>query len=217
MEALAIYDFNATAEDELSFKRGETLLVLQTDRDANWYNAELRKRSGFVPKNYIQMKECPWYQGKITRANAEQQLLKQPHDGAFLIRDSETDSNPGSFSLSVKFMDSVQHFKILRKEDEATKKLVFHIWVQGFDSLNLLVENYRGVSISRSHRIVLTDMVQLLGKARACYDFTRQEDGELQFNKGDVIDLLDTSNSQWWKGQLNGEAGYFPATFVQIL
>lgn len=41
-----------------------------------------------------------WYHGRITRNKAEELLLKQPIDGAFLIRESE--STPGDFSLSVK-------------------------------------------------------------------------------------------------------------------
>ena len=43
---------------------------------------------------------CRWFHGRITRAKAEDLLSKQPHDGAFLIRESE--STPGDFSLSVK-------------------------------------------------------------------------------------------------------------------
>ena len=41
-----------------------------------------------------------WFFGKIPRAKAEEMLNKQRHDGAFLIRESE--SAPGDFSLSVK-------------------------------------------------------------------------------------------------------------------
>lgn len=41
-----------------------------------------------------------WFFGKIPRAKAEEMLSKQRHDGAFLIRESE--SAPGAFSLSVK-------------------------------------------------------------------------------------------------------------------
>lgn len=41
-----------------------------------------------------------WYKGKMKRQEAEQLLMKQPHDGAFLIRASE--SSPGDFSLSAK-------------------------------------------------------------------------------------------------------------------
>lgn len=31
-----------------------------------------------------------WYYGKIRRLEAESLLLQEPHDGAFLIRDSES-------------------------------------------------------------------------------------------------------------------------------
>uniref|UniRef100_A0AAY5L807 Growth factor receptor-bound protein 2 n=1 Tax=Esox lucius TaxID=8010 RepID=A0AAY5L807_ESOLU len=99
MEAIAKYDFKATADDELSFKRGETLKVLNEECDQNWYKAELNGKEGFIPKNYIEMKGHPWFYGKIPRAKAEEMLNKQRHDGAFLIRESE--SAPGDFSLSV--------------------------------------------------------------------------------------------------------------------
>nr|4JMG_A Chain A, Clamp Ptpn11_pY580 [synthetic construct] len=66
----------------------------------------------------------PWYKGKIPRAKAEEMLSKQRHDGAFLIRESE--SAPGDFSLSVKFGNDVQHFKVLR--DGAGK---YFLWVGG--------------------------------------------------------------------------------------
>uniref|UniRef100_A0A7N8WSA6 Growth factor receptor-bound protein 2b n=1 Tax=Mastacembelus armatus TaxID=205130 RepID=A0A7N8WSA6_9TELE len=99
MEAIAKYDFKATADDELSFKRGEILKVLNEECDQNWYKAELNGKDGFIPKNYIEMKAHPWFFGKIPRAKAEEMLNKQRHDGAFLIRESE--SAPGDFSLSV--------------------------------------------------------------------------------------------------------------------
>uniref|UniRef100_A0A8C2ZZ76 Growth factor receptor-bound protein 2b n=1 Tax=Cyclopterus lumpus TaxID=8103 RepID=A0A8C2ZZ76_CYCLU len=99
MEAIAKYDFKATADDELSFKRGEVLKVLNEECDQNWYKAELNGKDGFIPKNYIEMKAHPWFFGKIPRAKAEEMLNKQRHDGAFLIRESE--SAPGDFSLSV--------------------------------------------------------------------------------------------------------------------
>lgn len=43
-----------------------------------------------------------WFFGRIPRARAEEILNKQRHDGAFLIRESE--SAPGDFSLSVKYV-----------------------------------------------------------------------------------------------------------------
>lgn len=50
-----------------------------------------------------------WYYGRITRADAEK-LLSNKHEGAFLIRISE--SSPGDFSLSVKYVTLIDHSMI---------------------------------------------------------------------------------------------------------
>lgn len=92
-----------------------------------------------------------WYYGRITRADA-QNLLMNKHEGAFLIRVSE--SSPGDFSLSVKCADGVQHFKVLR---DAQGK--FFLWVVKFNSLNELVDYHRTSSVSRSQHVKLKDMV----------------------------------------------------------
>lgn len=154
MEAIAKYDFKATADDELSFKRGDILKVLNEECDQNWYKAELNGKDGFIPKNYIEMKAHPWFFGRIPRARAEEILNKQRHDGAFLIRESE--SAPGDFSLSVKFGNDVQHFKVLR--DGAGK---YFLWVVKFNSLNELVDYHRTTSVSRNQQIFLRDIEQV--------------------------------------------------------
>ncbi|CAB0014068.1 unnamed protein product [Nesidiocoris tenuis] len=100
---------------------------------------------------HMNVNSCCWYYGRITRADAEK-LLMNKHEGAFLIRVSE--SSPGDFSLSVKCSDGVQHFKVLR---DAQGK--FFLWVVKFNSLNELVEYHRTASVSRSQDVKLRDMV----------------------------------------------------------
>ncbi|XP_055330032.1 growth factor receptor-bound protein 2-like isoform X2 [Paramacrobiotus metropolitanus] len=151
MEAIAKHDFNATADDELSFRRGQLLKVLNMDDDQNWYRAELEGREGLIPSNYIEMKPHEWYMGRLSRADAARLLKKQAHDGAFLIRASE--SSPGDFSLSVKCGEDAQHFKVLR--DTQGK---FFLWVVKFNSLNELVAYHRNSSVSRSIDLKLRDM-----------------------------------------------------------
>ena len=43
-----------------------------------------------VYSNMICFVYSSWFYGKIRRAEAEQLLLQEPHDGAYLIRDSES-------------------------------------------------------------------------------------------------------------------------------
>nr|CAH7755554.1 unnamed protein product [Callosobruchus chinensis] len=211
MEAIAKHEFNATADDELSFRKGQVLKILNMEDDMNWYRAELDAREGLIPSNYIEMKPHDWYYGRITRADAEKLLLNK-HEGAFLIRISE--SSPGDFSLSVKCSDGVQHFKVLR---DAQGK--FFLWVVKFNSLNELVEYHRTSSVSRSQDVKLRDMVteevsKFLYLVQALYDFTPQEQGELEFRRGDVITVTDRSDQHWWHGEIGHRKGLFPATYV---
>ncbi|CAB3361973.1 growth factor receptor-bound protein 2 [Cloeon dipterum] len=206
MEAQAKHDFNATAEDELSFRKGQVLKILNMEDDMNWYRAELDSREGLIPSNYIEMKPHEWYYGRITRADAEK-LLSNKHEGAFLIRVSE--SSPGDFSLSVKCSDGVQHFKVLR---DAQGK--FFLWVVKFNSLNELVEYHRTASVSRSQDVKLRDMVPEECLVQALYDFTPQEPGELEFRRGDVITVTDRADKHWWSGEIGPRKGLFPATYV---
>jgi hypothetical protein len=46
MEAVAKHDFNATADDELSFRKSQILKVLNKEDDMNWYRAELDGQEG---------------------------------------------------------------------------------------------------------------------------------------------------------------------------
>jgi len=209
MEAIAKHDFNATADDELSFRRSQVLKVLNMEDDANWYRAELDGKEGLIPSNYIEMKKHDWYYGRITRADAEK-LLNSKHEGAFLIRVSE--SSPGDFSLSVKCGDGVQHFKVLRDT-----KGMFFLWVVKFPSLNELVEYHRSASVSRSQDIKLRDMHPDEVReclVRAMYDFQPQEAGELEFRRGEVITVIDRADPNWWEGEIGPRRGYFPSTYV---
>jgi len=206
MEAVAKHDFNATADDELSCRKNDVLKVLNMEDDMNWYRAELDGKEGLIPSNYIEMKKHDWYYGRITRADAEK-LLMNKHEGAFLIRVSE--SSPGDFSLSVKCGDGVQHFKVLR--DTSGK---FFLWVVKFNSLNELVEYHRSASVSRSQDIKLKDMQPEEILVQAMYDFSPQEAGELEFRRGDIITVIDKSDQNWWEGEIGSRRGYFPATYV---
>jgi len=251
MESIAKFDFTATAPDELSFKKGDVLKVLNADDDKNWCRAEINGKQGLVPKNYIQLQDNDWYYGKISRVKAEQILLKTHYpDGAFLIRESE--STPRDFSLSVKCGPGVQHFKVLR--DGAG---MYFLWVVKFSSLNKLIEYHRSTTISRTQNILLVDIPLETPKAsrssgepswpaaarsggasgevwpsvgrsaeppicqesfnvKALFDFHRQEPGELEFSAGELINVTEWSDRNWWRGSCRNQQGIFPSNHVHV-
>ncbi|KAM3597426.1 uncharacterized protein V6R79_004410 [Siganus canaliculatus] len=277
MEAKGKYDFNATADDELSFRKGDILKILSPQDE--WYKAEMNGQEGFVPQNYIDMQAPRWFQENASRSAAEE-LLRNKDVGAFVIRGCQ--SSPGDFSISVKHESDVQHFKVMKDS-----KGQYFLWSEKFSSLNKLVEFYRVTSISKTREIYLNDGSAVQSAKRgslpeqrsapatmaapprrasdqphsqltkqreerahtightgrnspvssahpprrtsetmplpqrasvphvkALYDFTAEEDDELGFCAGDIIEVLDRSDASWWRGRLRGKSGLFPANYT---
>lgn len=48
----------------------------------------------------------------------------------------------------------------------------------------------------------------------ALYPYQAQNEDELSFDKGDVINVLSKDEAAWWKGELNGASGVFPSNYV---
>lgn len=52
--------------------------------------------------------------------------------------------------------------------------------------------------------------------AEAVFDHVAIEAEELAFRAGDVIEVLETANRDWWWGSADGKTGWFPAAFVRL-
>ncbi|XP_029692114.1 GRB2-related adapter protein 2a isoform X1 [Takifugu rubripes] len=147
MEALAKYDFMATADNELSFCKGDVLKILSPQDD--WFKAEMNGQEGLVPQNYIEIQTPRWFQENASRSAAEE-LLRLKDVGQFVIRGCQ--SSPGEFSISVRHESDVQHFKVMRDS-----RGQYFLWSKKFTSLNKLVDFYKTASISKTREIYLND------------------------------------------------------------
>lgn len=53
-----------------------------------------------------------------------------------------------------------------------------------------------------------------IGFATAQYDYQSAEPGDLPFREGERITLLAKESADWWRGEVNGREGLFPANYV---
>ncbi|XP_019740578.1 tyrosine-protein kinase Fyn isoform X1 [Hippocampus comes] len=157
---VALYDYEARSEDDLSFRKGERFQIINST-EGDWWDARSLTTggSGYIPSNYVapvdSIQAEDWYFGKLGRKEAERQLLSTGNPrGTYLIRESET--TKGAFSLSIRDWDDVKgdhvkHYKI-RKLDSGG----YYITTRAqFDSLQQLVQHYSDRAAGLCCRLVV--------------------------------------------------------------
>lgn len=60
-----------------------------------------------------------------------------------------------------------------------------------------------------------TSSNSIITRVRALHTFEPTEPGELAFDKGDIIKVVDRGYKDWWRGQLKGRTGIFPVNYVE--
>lgn len=119
---VALYTYEARDAGDLSFRKGERLIILD-DSDPDWWRARhsVSGRQGYIPRNYVATEKSveseDWFFGRISRKDAEKMLMMDSNPrGTFLIRHREQ-TQAGGYSLSVRDFeankgDHVKHYKI---------------------------------------------------------------------------------------------------------
>lgn len=143
---VAIYSYEPNHDGDLGFEKGDKLKILNKD-DPEWYLAEslTTGQQGYIPHNFVAMTTVetePWFFKNISRNEAMRLLLAPGNTlGSFLIRESET--TPGSFSLSIRDLDhntgeGVKHYRIRNMDNGG-----FYITAKiSFNSLKELVQHH---------------------------------------------------------------------------
>lgn len=178
---VALYDYEARTEDDLTFTKGEKFHILN-NTEGDWWEARSLSsgQTGYIPSNYVapvdSIQAEEWYFGKMGRKDSERQLLSFGNPrGAFLIRESET--TKGAYSLSIRDWDQakgehVKHYKI-RKLDTGG----YYITARAqFDSVQELVQHYMEVNDGLCYLLTApctTMRPQTLGLAKDAWEISR--------------------------------------------
>uniref|UniRef100_A0A674GT41 Vav guanine nucleotide exchange factor 1 n=1 Tax=Taeniopygia guttata TaxID=59729 RepID=A0A674GT41_TAEGU len=163
--------------------------------------------------------------GPLERSGAELALASRS-DGAFLVRQRLRE--PGDFAISLKFRGQVKHIKVTASEGlyRVTERKAFRGLVE-------LVEFYQRNSLRDCFKALDTTLAlpyrdpesragprepgatRAFGSARARYAFSARDRTELSLREGDIVRVLSKRGQPgWWKGEIYGRVGWFPANYV---
>ncbi|XP_028300397.1 proto-oncogene vav [Gouania willdenowi] len=225
----------------LQLSRGDVIELTRANVDLSWWegrNLSVNLSGWFPCQNvmpYISkptpdLSDFKWFAGNMDR-NGAKALLISRSDGTFLVRQKDG----GEFAISIKYDMDVRHIKITSAEGlyrindkKAFKGLVEMIQ---FYQKNSLKEYFKDMDTTLHMPFKAAEQSNLLnnhpnsttggsmrgfGVVKARYDFSARDRSELSLREGDTIKILSKKgHSGWWKGEVYGRVGFFPANYVE--
>jgi len=151
------------------------------------------------------------------------QKLQGKSVGTFLIRRSPRNS-PDDYVLSVAETEKIANYIIYKDKEHDQYKIGDQI----FNDMAQLLEHYR---VNYLDTTTLTSPVQKveipkkkesqkqnsLGYVKAKFDFQGQDEEDLPFKKGDILEIVKKQEDKWWTARNNnGRTGSIPVPYVEI-
>uniref|UniRef100_A0A096LY87 Intersectin 2b n=1 Tax=Poecilia formosa TaxID=48698 RepID=A0A096LY87_POEFO len=197
-EYVALYPYESPEPDDLTFSEGDVILVSQ--RDGEWWRGSTGEHTGAFPSNYVKPKEAD----TSSVSGKKKQEIAQ-------VTKAYSSASPEQLSL-----ESGQLILIFSKnpsgwwlgELQARGKRRQKGW---FPSAHVKILGSNSGKSTPAQQSVCS-VCQVI----AIYDYTAANQDELSFSKGQLINVLDKSNPEWWKGEVNGVTGLFPFNYVQM-
>uniref|UniRef100_A0A3P9C6A2 Osteoclast-stimulating factor 1 n=1 Tax=Maylandia zebra TaxID=106582 RepID=A0A3P9C6A2_9CICH len=208
----------------LHLSRGDVIELTRADAELPWWEGRNLTSGlmGWFPcqkvQPYLTVSTIQQFAGNMDRTAAKN-LLMSRSDGTFLVRQKDG----GEYAISIKFNMDIRHIKITSSEG------LYRINdKKAFKELVEMIQYYQQTSLKEYFKDLDTTLcipfkqpeqrgsMRSFGVARARYDFSARDRSELSLREGDTIKILSKKgHSGWWKGEVYGRVGFFPANYVE--
>ncbi|XP_052042129.1 intersectin-2 isoform X2 [Apodemus sylvaticus] len=199
-EYIALYSYSSIEPGDLTFTEGEEILV--TQKDGEWWTGSIGERAGIFPSNYVKPKDQENF-GNASKSGASN---KKPEiaqvTSAYAASGTEQLSlAPGQLILILKKNTSGWWQGELQARGKKRQKGWFPA-----SHVKLL-----GPSAERA-----TPASHAVCQVIAMYDYIANNEDELNFSKGQLINVMNKDDPDWWQGEVNGVTGLFPSNYVKM-
>ncbi|XP_039455276.1 intersectin-2a isoform X1 [Oreochromis aureus] len=196
-EYVALYTYESPEVGDLTFVEGDVVLVLE--KEGEWWRGCIGDQTGLFPSNYVRPVELPETSrpGGPTKKPEVAQAVTPT--GASMMHQLRL--SPGQLIVVLAKNSTGWWLGELQARGKKRQRGWFHS-----SHVKLL-----GPSSSKSSPSPLP-VCQVI----AMYDYTAANQDELSFSKGQLINILDKTNPDWWKGEANRVTGLLPTNYVKM-
>uniref|UniRef100_A0A6I8REU2 Intersectin-1 n=1 Tax=Xenopus tropicalis TaxID=8364 RepID=A0A6I8REU2_XENTR len=206
-EYIAMYTYESNEQGDLTFQQGDLIVVIKKDGD--WWTGTVGEKTGVFPSNYVRPKDSE----AAGSAGKTGSLGKKPEIAQVIA--SYTATGPEQLTLAPG------QLILIRKKNPGG-------WWEGElqargkkRQIGWFPANYVKLLSPGTNKSTPTEPPKATSLPPTCqvigmYDYIAQNDDELAFGKGQVINVLNKEDPDWWKGELNGHVGLFPSNYVKL-
>uniref|UniRef100_A0A8L2QM65 Intersectin 1 n=1 Tax=Rattus norvegicus TaxID=10116 RepID=A0A8L2QM65_RAT len=225
LQAQALYPWRAKKDNHLNFNKSDVITVLE--QQDMWWFGEVQGQKGWFPKSYVKLisgpvrkstsidtgpTEAPSSLKRVASPAAKPAI---PGEEIAQVIASYTATGPEQLTLAPG------QLILIRKKNPGG-------WWEGElqargkkRQIGWFPANYVKLLSPGTSKITPTELPKTAVQPAVCqvigmYDYTAQNDDELAFSKGQIINVLSKEDPDWWKGEVSGQVGLFPSNYVKL-
>uniref|UniRef100_A0A674D6Z4 Intersectin-1 n=1 Tax=Salmo trutta TaxID=8032 RepID=A0A674D6Z4_SALTR len=191
-EYIAMYTYESNEQGDLTFQQGDVIVV--TKKEGDWWTGVVSGKTGVFPSNYVKPKDSEG----LGPAGKTGSLGKKPEIAQVIAPYTAT----GAEQLTL----APGQLILIRKKNPGG-------WWEG--ELQARGKK-RQIGWFPANYVKLLSPSTTVCQVIGMYDYMAQNDDELPFGKGQIINVLSREDPDWWKGELNGSVGLFPSNYVKL-
>ncbi|XP_006522998.1 intersectin-1 isoform X5 [Mus musculus] len=225
LQAQALYPWRAKKDNHLNFNKSDVITVLE--QQDMWWFGEVQGQKGWFPKSYVKLISGPVRKSTSidTGPTESPASLKRvaspaakpaiPGEEIAQVIASYAATGPEQLTLAPG------QLILIRKKNPGG-------WWEGElqargkkRQIGWFPANYVKLLSPGTSKITPTELPKTAVQPAVCqvigmYDYTAQNDDELAFSKGQIINVLNKEDPDWWKGEVSGQVGLFPSNYVKL-
>ncbi|CAH6792567.1 Itsn1 [Phodopus roborovskii] len=218
----ALYPFESRSHDEITIQPGDVVMVDESQTgEPGWLGGELKGKTGWFPANYaekIPENEVPTPAKPVTDLTSAPvpKLALRETPAPLPVTSSEPSATPNNWAdFSSTWPSSTSEKPETDNWDAWAAQPSLTVPSAGQLRQRSAFTPATATGSSPSPVLGQGEKVEGL-QAQALYPWRAKKDNHLNFNKNDVITVLEQQD-MWWFGEVQGHKGWFPKSYVKLI
>lgn len=224
----ALFDFEGQEAEDLPFREGDLIEVVEVI-DQDWLRGRIGSTIGVFPRDYAELYQeeaaVAAAEAPVEQVVVEEPVVEEPVSTVIAAAVAALEASEFPFVMYAQFdFESENEGDLALRMGDAVTVLEYvdEQWWRGQANGHegIFPADFVGKEQPPMEDVAAAVAADApaadagLGFVIAQFDFVAENEGDLSFNQGDRIQVLELIDDNWMRGALNGNEGILPVSYV---